>query len=179
MDRILNVLKNNLGLLAGLALVVCIVLLAFGVPKNISGMGMLLLPMAFGTLVVPNVGEDLALKALLNHTAGLNQTLKLYTSNTTPAETDTAATYTEASGNGYSAINLTGSSWSFTPGAPSQGAYAEQTFTFTGALGNVYGYFVVQQTTGTLLWAERFTGAPFNIANNGDQIKVTPVITAD
>lgn len=165
-------LKNNL--LPVLAAM--IVLVVGGLTGADAG---LLLPLAFGTLVVPNVGEDLALKALLNHTAGVNQTLKLFTSNTTPAETDTAATFTEASGNGYAAINLTGSSWVFTPGAPSQAAYAEQTFTFTGALGNVYGYFVIQQGTGTLLWAERFTGAPFNIANNGDQIKVTPVITAD
>jgi len=139
----------------------------------------LLLPLSFATLVVPNAGEELALKNFLNHTAPQNQTLKLFTSNTTPAETDTAASFTEASGNGYSAIGLTGTSWTVTPGAPTSAAYAEQTFTFTGALGNVYGYFVVQASSGILMWAERFTGAPFNIANNGDQIKVTPTITAD
>lgn len=176
MDQILKTVGNYLMKNALAVLAAFVVLLVGGLVQTDPW---LLLPLAFGTLVVPNVGEDLALKALLNHTAGVNQTLKLYTSNTTPAETDTAATFTEAAGNGYAAINLTGSSWVFTPGAPSQAAYAEQTFTFTGALGNVYGYFVVQQGTGTLLWAERFTGAPFNIANNGDQIKVTPVITAD
>ena len=134
---------------------------------------------SLAVLLVPNIGEDLALKAFLNHTAGQNGVLRLYTNNITPAETDTAGTYTEASGNGYSALTLTGSSWTITQGAPTEAAYAEQTFTFTGALGNVYGYFVTQTTSGSLMYAERFTGAPFNIQNNGDQIKITPKITAD
>jgi hypothetical protein len=130
-------------------------------------------------LVVPNVGAVLALKGFLNHTAPQNQLLKLYTNNVTPGETDTAATYTEASGNGYDDIALTGSSWVVTEADPASAAYAQQTFTFTGALGDVYGYFVVQATSGILMYAERFTGAPINIANNGDQIKITPTITAD
>lgn len=130
-------------------------------------------------LLVPNQGEQIALEALVGKTAGQNLILRLYTSNTTPAETDTEATYTEASGNGYAAITLTAASWTVTPGAPTEAAYAEQTFTFTGALGNVYGYYFTQVTSGKLVWAERFTGAPFNIANNGDQIKITPKITLD
>ncbi len=130
-------------------------------------------------LLVPNQGEQIALEALVGKTAGQNLILRLYTSNTTPAETDTEATYTEASGNGYAAITLTAASWTVTPGAPTEAAYAEQTFTFTGALGNVYGYYFTQVASGKLVWAERFTGAPFNIANNGDQIKITPKITLD
>lgn len=130
-------------------------------------------------LVVPDVGAVLALKAFLNHTAPQNGVLKLYTNNVTPGETDTAATYTEAAGNGYAALTLTGSSWVVTEADPASAAYAQQTFTFTGALGDVYGYFITQTTSGILMYAERFTGAPINIANNGDQIKITPTITAD
>lgn len=128
------------------------------------------------TLLVPNVGEGRMLKAIVNHTAPENLVLKLYTSNTTPAETDTAATYTEASGNGYSSVTLTGASWTITEGAPSYAQYAQQTFTFTGALGNVYGLFLIQTTSTILMWAERFTDGPYNIQNNGDQIKITPYI---
>ena len=129
-------------------------------------------------LVVVNNGESIALQLLTNKLATPeNLILRLFTSNTTPAETDTAATYTEATGNGYAAITLTGASW--TVSGTTQIAYAEQTFTFTGALGNVYGYYMTRATGADLIYAERFTGAPFNIANNGDQIKVTPVITAD
>lgn len=128
------------------------------------------------TLLVPNNGEARMLKALVNHTAPENLVLKLYTNNITPAETDTAGTYTEASGFGYAAITLTGASWTITEGAPSDASFAQQTFTFTGNLGNVYGYFVVQATSGILLWAERFSDGPYPISNNGDQIKVTPKI---
>lgn len=131
------------------------------------------------TLVVPDTGEDLALKNFLNKAAAQDQTLKLYTNNITPAEGDTAATYTEASGFGYAAKSVIGANWTFTPGAPSQAAYAAQTWTFNGNLGNVYGYFVVQATSGTLMWAERFSDGPYNVANNGDQIIVTPKITGD
>ena len=132
-------------------------------------------------LLVTNEGEVIALKALLNHTAGQNLVLKLFKSNTTPAEADTAGTYTEADFTGYSAITLTGSSWTVTPGAPSSASYAQQTFTSSAdqSAQNVYGYFLVQTSSGTLVYAERFTGAPFVIQNNGDNIKVTPTITAD
>lgn len=133
------------------------------------------------TLVVPNIGEELALKAFLNHTAGQNQTLKLYKSNTTPAETDTAATYTESTFTGYASKSLTGSSWTVTQGAPSDATFAQQTFTSSAdqTAENCYGYFLVQASSGSLLWAERFTGAPFVIQNNNDAIQLTPKITAD
>lgn len=125
-------------------------------------------------LLVPDVGEGRMLRLITNAVAGESLVLRLFTSNTTPAEADTAGTYTEASGSGYSAITLTGGSWSFTEGAPSYASYAQQTFTFSGALGNVYGYYVTQSSSGTLMWAERFSDGPYNIANNGDQIKITP-----
>lgn len=131
-------------------------------------------------LLVPNVGEVIALKALLNNTAGQDQTLKLFATNVTPAETDTAGSYTEAAGGGYASKSLAGASWSFTSGAPSHADFAQQTWTFTGALttnATVFGYFVIQTGSGTLLWAEAFSS--FTPANNGDQILLTPVITCD
>lgn len=130
-------------------------------------------------LLVPNQGEQIVLEATVGKTAGQNLVLVLYSSNTTPAETDTEATYTAMSGFGYADITLTAASWTFAAGNPSTLSYAEQTFTFTGAAGNCYGYYFRQVTSGMLVWAERFTSAPFNIANNGDQIKITPQITAD
>lgn len=127
-------------------------------------------------LLVPNVGEEVMLHNILNKTAPQNMLLKLYTNNKTPVETDTESDYIEASGSGYSALTLTGSNWTITPGAPSSATYAQQTFTFTGALGNVYGYFVVQETSQKLMWAEIFSNGPYNIQNSGDQIKITPNI---
>jgi hypothetical protein len=128
-------------------------------------------------LLVPNNGEGDALQYYVNRATPENLVLRLFTSNTTPAETDTAATYTEAAGFGYAAVTLTGASWGApSEGAPSSIAYAEQTFIFTGAL---YGYYLTRFTSGRIAYAERFSNGPYNIQNNGDQIKVTPTITCD
>jgi hypothetical protein len=128
-------------------------------------------------LVMPNVGEAVLLQNLLNKTAPQDQLVKLFVNDVTPAKGDTAATYTEASGHGYAAKALAGADWTVTPGAPTVAAAPEQEWTFTGALGLVYGYMVVQAGSGILLWAERFTSA-FTVTVNGDQIKVTPQFTA-
>lgn len=128
-------------------------------------------------IVVVDGGESLALQYLVNKGSPQDLVLCLYTNNVTPAETDVIGTYNEAAGNGYANITLTGASWSVS--GTTQIAYAQQTFTFTGALGNVYGYFYKRATGGELVAAERFSGAPFVISNNGDQIKITPTITAD
>jgi hypothetical protein len=133
-------------------------------------------------LVVPNDGEVDALSYYVNKSAPQDLVLRLFTNNITPAETDVAATYTEAAGGGYASITLTGASWTVTGGAPSDASYAQQTFTFTGVLtGNasVYGYYLTRVTSGKIAHAERFSDGPYAIANNGDAIKVTPKITGD
>lgn len=129
------------------------------------------------TLLVPSVAEEIILKNFLNVTASEDLVLRLYTSDTTPAENDTEATYTEATGGSYAAINISAGDWVVVGGTPSSATLPQQTFTFTGAVGNVYGYYITQETSGKLMWAERFTNGPFNIQNSGDQIKVTPAIT--
>lgn len=129
-------------------------------------------------LVIPNNGEGDALDAFVGKTLPSTLVLRIYGSNTTPAETDTAASYTEFSATGYSAIVLTAASWTTTEGAPSSTAYAQQTFTMTGA-GDAYGYYMTRNTGGRIAVAERFTGAPFSIPSGGGTIKVTPQITAD
>jgi Outer membrane receptor for Fe3+-dicitrate len=126
-------------------------------------------------LVVPNVGEEVMLELIL----APNLTLKLYTNNITPGETDTDLTYNEASGSGYLAKALVFGDWTITPGAPSEAVAPQQIFTFSGALGAVYGYFVIRASDGVLLWAERLTTAPFTVANSGDQIKITPRFSLD
>lgn len=133
----------------------------------------------FGTLLVPDVGEAQLLKFALGVDASENQTLKLFCNNITPAEGDTAATYTEAAGGGYVAKALTKTSWTVaTATGTTEGTYAQQTWTFTGALTTnttIYGYFVVSATGGILLWAE-LAPATFVPASNGDTYAVTPKI---
>lgn len=134
------------------------------------------------TLLVCNNGEAVALKYLVNKD-GLTENLvyRLYTNDITPAETDVAGTYTEASGGGYAAKTLTGSSWTVTPGAPSTAVYAQQAWTFTGALSGsavVYGYFATRASSADLILAERLSTS-YPPATNGDELRITPNITAD
>jgi hypothetical protein len=131
-------------------------------------------------LNVPDAGENVALEAFVNKTAPQNQILKLFQNNITPSDTDTAGTYTEATFTGYAAINLTGSSWN----AATAGTItysAQQTFTASGSAvsNSIYGYYIVQATSGILMWSERDASAPFTVANTGDAVKLTPTISAN
>jgi len=133
------------------------------------------------TLLVPNNGENIALSYLTGKTGSTeNLVYRLFATNVTPAETDTAGSYTEATGGGYASKTLTGASWTITNGNPTSAAYAQQTWTFTGALTTnttVFGYYVTRVTSTDLVLAETFTS--FTPANNGDQILLTPQITAE
>lgn len=132
-------------------------------------------------ILVPDGGEVLALSFLINKAAPENLVLCLYQNNITPAETDTIVTYTAATFTGYAQITLAGASWTVTGGAPSSAAFAQQTFTSTAGAQNqpIYGYFLKRLTTGDIVYAERFSDGPYTIVNNGDNIKVTPIITCD
>lgn len=127
----------------------------------------------------PDSGENLVLEMIVNKTAAQNLVIKLYKNNITPSDTDTAATYTEAAFPGYSAITLTGASWN----AAASGTItysAQQTFSCTGtSTDDIYGYYVVQATSGTLVYSERDANAPLAIRVSGDNIKITPTISAN
>ena len=121
--------------------------------------------------VVPDTSEVAMLEHIVNKTANSDLVLRLYTNNYTPIETSIATDFIEAEGNGYFSITLTGSSWSVTSGNPCVASFVQQTFTFTGSLGSVYGFYVTRGN-GDLMWAEKFASV-VNVANNGDAIKVT------
>ena len=130
-------------------------------------------------LVLADVGADVILKAFFNNSwaaGGKNLTLKLFTNNITPADTDTASTYIEATGGGYAAITLTNGSWTVTVGNdPSDAVYTTQTFSFTGTIGGsgiVYGYFIVD-ADGVLVHAEKFSSA-FTPLSLPTETKVIP-----
>lgn len=133
------------------------------------------------TMVVPNNGEGDALGYFVNKQSPQDLVLRLYKSNTTPAETDTTASYTEATFTGYASTTLAGAGWTLAEGAPSSASYAQQTFTSSAGSQNenIYGWYATRLSSGRIACSERFTTAPWNIANNGDKILITPVITAD
>jgi hypothetical protein len=137
-------------------------------------------------MLIPNEGEIQLLTDLLG--AGENWTLKLFQNNITPAETDTALTYTEASFTGYSAKTLTrtlsGTTWSTPAGtgttleaqdAKSVYGAAAQSWTGTSAQ-TIYGYYIVGATSGKLICAERFA-SPLSVVNP-TTINLQPVLEA-
>lgn len=133
------------------------------------------------TMIVPNNGEGDAAEYFVNKQSPQNLVLRLYKNNITPAETDAAAAYTEADFVGYAALTLAGASWTVTEGAPTNASFAQQSFTSTagGQNQDLYGWFATRVTSGRIACAERFPTAPWNIANSGDKVLITPVITFD
>jgi hypothetical protein len=134
-----------------------------------------------GALVVFTQGEALNLKAWLNITAPQDIRVKLYTNNQSPVFGNTEANFTEMGAvQGYAYVDLTAGNWVISGSEPSLAAYPQITWSFTaGGPTSLYGYVVLQQTSGKALWAELFTGGPFVVQNLGDEVKVTPRITLD
>jgi hypothetical protein len=138
-------------------------------------------------LLVPDVGEVVLLSNLLAGGTLENWTLKLYKTSVTPAESDTAASYTVADFTSYSDKTLTrsvsGGTWS-TPStstgttSSSYNAGTPQNWTNTGASAQtIYGYYVVGATSTTLLFAELFAAS--RTLNQNDQLNLTPRIQLD
>lgn len=128
--------------------------------------------------MIPNVAEVKNLQKILNQVISL----RLFSNNHTPAESDTAANYTQVAGGGYAAKSLVFASWTIAGGSPSTGSYAAQDFDFTGATnapGTIYGYYLVD-ADGVLMGSERFDAGvvPFTPAN-GSLIRVNPRYSAE
>jgi hypothetical protein len=127
------------------------------------------------SLIVPDVAEVDALTKILTP----DLTLKLYGNNATPLFNSVAGSFTEIVGGGYASKPLVFANWVIAAGSPSLASYAIQTWNFTGVInapGTVYGYFVVRNSDGLLMWAERFPVVPF-IPIAGSVITVTPTFT--
>lgn len=137
------------------------------------------------SLVVPFSSEVSFLEILVNKFAtdgsagpsNGNRLLRLFTNNLTPTDSTVIGNVTECTIAGYSAITLTGSSWTVaTVSGISTASYPEQTFTMTAAA-TIYGYYVTT-LGGALLWIERFTGAPFNLPSGGGSVACSIKLSA-
>ena len=125
-------------------------------------------------------GSNLALENLVNKTAPVDLTLRLYQNNATINNALVVGGLTEATFTGYSAIALNAAAWN----AASSGSIATAAVKeFTSSAGSqsqtIYGYYLTNAAGTVLYWVEAFAGGPYTIVNNGDKIQVTPTITAD
>ncbi len=130
-------------------------------------------------LLVPNSAEQIIIEYILNIDLPEGLVIHLYSNNIIPLETDTVTNYIEVAGGGYSSISLVAGNWTIIAGTPTSAEHTEVVFSFTGAVGNVFGYFVTRTTGGELMWAERFSNGPFNIQTSGDEIRITPRLTLE
>lgn len=129
-------------------------------------------------MVVPAEGERDALAFFVNRQRPADLVLRLYVNDVTPDEADDVSRYVEASGYGYQSRVLRGSAWSAPSGnAPAEITYPEQVFTFTGPLGEVYGYYLTRGTPARLEGAERFTNGPYRIEHAAHQIEIALRLT--
>lgn len=135
-------------------------------------------------IVVPDAAEVEWLKRALYANAGSeNLSLRLFSNNITPAESDVAGTYTEATFTGYAAKTLTssqsGSTWGVpsTSGGLTTSTYATNQVYSPTTSQTIYGYYLLFATSGIIAGAEAF-GAGKPLAN-GDQLTVTPKWGAD
>ena len=123
------------------------------------------------TLIVPSIAEEKILKYMLNNEAALDQVIHLYKNDISISQTTVVGSFTEVTELGYTPVTLSGGSWSFSPGPQaSTASYTEQTFTFTTSA-TAYGYYITT-TSNNLLWAERFTNAPFVLPGSGGQVAI-------
>lgn len=138
------------------------------------------------SLLVPDAGEVKLLARMLYGGSVENLTLKLYKTNVTPAESDTAGSYTEADFTGYAAVTLTssqsGGTWAVpttSSGTTSSTYGTNAVFSCTGGSAQtIYGYFVVGATSGTIYWAELFSSSK-NMSPPSDTLTVTPRMQLD
>lgn len=133
-------------------------------------------------LVVSDISEQAILSLLLGATTNPgSQVLKLFkSSSTVPNESTVLSDFIEATQAGYSDKILNGTNWVIASASGTTTAtYPEQTFTFTEAA-SIYGYYIVtSEQSPRLLWAERFTSAPFTLPASGGTIAITPKIGAE
>lgn len=123
---------------------------------------------------VPSSSRSKMLASIVNKTPPENLVLKLFVNDIVPGEGDEADRYSEAIGFGYAPVRLDGKNWTGAKGPPVSVQYAAVVFAFTGPIGKLYGYYLVQEISKTLMWAERFTDGPYHVVYAGSQIKVTP-----
>lgn len=124
--------------------------------------------------LVTNEGELIALRYITGAVASTEGlVLKLFQNNLTPTEGTLTGALTEATFTGYAAAPLT--SWTFTAGEEPVAEHPLVDFTSTidQTAQIVYGYYIVQAGSGSLVFVERFP-LPVQISFVGDTVRVQP-----
>ena len=95
-------------------------------------------------IVITNAGKQKALSYLVGKDYTTDPLiLRLFTNNLTPEVDDDISVFTETTGGGYATKSLDPVSWTVQNGSAT---YPQQTWTFTGNAGTVYGYYITRNS---------------------------------
>ena len=125
------------------------------------------------SLVLTQAGELKLLERMLSaYTEDIS--LHLFSNNTAPTNTSTAAQFTESAFTGYTAATLgTWATATTVNGVGSKSCSAGSTFQNTSTTAaTVWGYYLTGATSSVVYWAEQFASA--RTLNQNDQITITP-----
>jgi hypothetical protein len=130
-------------------------------------------------ILAPQIGTVTLLQYILGVIPGGPVVYHLYNNNHTPQEGDTLGQYNETADAGYSAEFVLPGEWVIDE-MPAGGGIAQAppiAFILYGT-DTIYGYFVTDQSSNSLLWAEALSGGPVLILASGSVIQLTPLIQA-
>lgn len=130
------------------------------------------------TGLVPNVGESKMLQGIINAADPENLVLRLYKNDVTPGSTMTLADYTEATFTGYASVTLSSGDWVITSPYPAMAAYSSGVpFTCAATTSEtIYGFYLTEVNSSTLMWSERFDAAPRMMTYPNDALTIKPRI---
>lgn len=129
-------------------------------------------------LVVTNAGELLLLKwAFKATTTPENLELRLYTNDYTPIATSVSSDFTEATFTNYAAKLLSRGNWQdpSTSDGKAVITYSVAEIWVAGSSETIQGYYITGETSGTVLYAEKFTSSV--ALTSGVGISIQPTIT--
>jgi len=124
-------------------------------------------------------------EAWLDLITDVDMTLRLFRTDVETGLTEaqinalTVAAFTEANFAGYAAVSMT-TAWTTTQGDPSEAVRSAVVFTrsSSGAVQNIFGYYLTRNSDGALQWHEQFD-APMPVELINDTVTVTPRLTLD
>ena len=124
-------------------------------------------------ITVSSAADDKLLKAIVG---SLWIRIHLFINDRRPSYWDTVHDYVELDGHGYMPVTLTPQDWRLARDKKERLYTEARAAAWEFGPGNpqrVYGYFVTDQSSGDLLWAERLvTREPIVLQNQGERLRV-------
>lgn len=109
----------------------------------------------------------------------IGQRVHLFQNDHTPSDGDDLEDYEEADFNGYESTTPSQSNSTIVDDKATRVLYPASVFVHSGGgdPNDIYGFYVTDHANTVLYYAERFSGAPIVMENNGDSITLTVTFT--